>query len=75
MGDLLLLLIPNRPRFGRAVLDRASSIAESAGNIALASVVLPTLFDKADPSLLLLGILLTVLSWLTSLFIANLIHD
>lgn len=71
MGELMLLLVPRRPRLSRALLERISAIAADTAQVALASVVVPTLFDKGDTTLIVLGGLGTVVFWFVSLLIAQ----
>lgn len=71
MGELMLLLVPRRPRLSRALLERISAIVADTAQVALASVVVPALFDRGDVSLIVLGGITTVILWLISLIVAK----
>lgn len=47
--------------------NRLSEICMGIGNIALASVVIPALFDKFDTVLITWGLSVAVYSWYTSI--------
>lgn len=57
------------PRLNRRQLDKLSDIFSDAALIALASVVLPAVFDKPDPLKVILGLVITFLCWFISLFL------
>ncbi|MBI4035072.1 MAG: hypothetical protein HY381_01590 [Candidatus Chisholmbacteria bacterium] len=71
MGELILMLVPKRPKLPRAVLERLSAIVADTAQVALASVVVPALFDRGDVSLILLGGVTTIMLWLISLLVAQ----
>ncbi len=65
------MLVPKRPKLPRAVLERLSAIVADTAQVALASVVVPALFDRGDVSLILLGGVTTIMLWLISLLVAQ----
>ncbi|MBI3289899.1 hypothetical protein HYZ78_00710 [Candidatus Microgenomates bacterium] len=56
-------------RLNRKQIDKLSDITSDVGLVSLASVILPALLDRFDLTLVLLGMLATVFSWITSLWL------
>ena len=71
MGELILMLVPKGPKLPRAVLERLSAIIADTAQVALASVVVPALFDRGDVSLIILGGITTIMLWAVSLGVAK----
>lgn len=71
MGELILLLVPEGPRLSTAVLERLSAISADAAQVALASVVIPTLLDRGDVTLIALGSGATAGLWIVSLLLTQ----
>ncbi len=55
------------PKLNKGQLDRVSEIYMGIGHITLASVVIPTLIDKLDFRLLILGLVTSTMFWLASI--------
>lgn len=50
-------------------LFKLSDILSDTGLVALATVVIPSLFDKYDPNKVVLGLVATILCWIGSLIL------
>ncbi len=57
------------PRLTDAQLQKLPDIASDTGLIALGSVVLPAVLDRMDVTRMTLGLVATVLLWLTSIML------
>lgn len=55
----------------KPVLERVSAIAADTAQVALASVVIPTLLDRGDAVLIALGSMATVFLWGGSLLVTS----
>jgi hypothetical protein len=57
------------PKFTERQIDKISDISSEVGLVALVSVVLPAIFDKFDPSLIISGLVATVFFWTFSIWL------
>ncbi len=57
------------PRFNEKQIEKLSDLSSDVGLVALASVVLPAVFDKFNPAVLLLGSIATLAFWALSIWL------
>lgn len=57
------------PRLNNKQIEKLSDISSDVGLVAIASVVLPAVFDKFNPAVLLLGSIATVGFWILSIWL------
>lgn len=57
------------PRLNDKQTEKLSDLSSDVGLVALASVVLPSVFDKFNPAVLLLGSIATVGFWVLSIWL------
>lgn len=58
-----------RLRLSKPRLDKLSDICSDVALVALASVVLPAVFDRYDPLRVALGLFVTFLFWILSVLL------
>ena len=58
-----------RLRLSKPRLDKLSDICSDVALVALASVVLPAVFDRYDPVRVALGLFVTFLFWILSVLL------
>lgn len=66
-----MFLAPAKRRFTSSALERISSIFADTAQIALASAVIPAILDTRDAGLLGLGLVATIIFWITSVAVAQ----
>lgn len=50
-------------------IDRLSEISSNIATVVLASVILPAILDKFDPTSILIGSLITLSFWMASIWL------
>ncbi len=55
--------------FTPASIEKLSSIFEDSGQVVCAAVVIPAVLDRHDPSMLLLGIGISLFLWTMSIYL------
>lgn len=70
MRNLLLVIVPKRPRIPVKVAETFILILIESGVVFLASVVIPVVFDRGSPVVIILGVLAVLVFWSAAIVIS-----
>ena len=70
MQNYLFLITKDKPRVPIKVLETIIVILVETGIVSLATILIPTVFDKGPQSLIVLGIIGTISSWSAAIVIS-----
>lgn len=63
------MILSKLPRLNESQEKKLSDIASDLGIVSIASVVLPALFDRSNPIMVILGLLTAVGFWIFSIWL------
>lgn len=75
MARYLLLLIPQDPKLTRVQMQTLTDICIGAGMVSLASVAIPSIFERGSEMTIIVGVVATLVCWYTGLLLGGRIKD